>query len=59
MFLQKNITLVEHTTEKNDKGENFIRNHEKKNQNFSFQKLRKEIDRPQYGIKCWSVYRFT
>ena len=25
---------------------------------FRFQRYENEIDRPQYGIKCWSVYRF-
>ena len=57
MFLQKNITLVEHSTEIND---NFIRNSEKKRiKSFLFQRYENEIDRPQNGIICWSVNRFT
>ena len=50
--------LVENPTDKND---SFIRNNEKYQKSFLFQRQRyeDEIERPQYGTKCWSVYHFT
>ena len=31
----------------------------KRIKSFLFKRYENDIDRPQYGIKCWSVYRFT
>ena len=51
---------MKHPTDKNDLEKSFIGNNEKKRmKSFLFQRYENELDRQQYGIKRWSVYRFT